>query len=262
VSELLREAAEHDAVGWDFSWLGDRLVTEPLPWDYTAMLAGRARESPDLLDLGTGGGEFLASLEHRPPRTVATESWAPNVEIAGERLRQLGVTVVAVDAAPDNDRQDDATEPRLPFPSASFALVAGRHESYLPREVARVLTPGGTFLTQQVGGDYGEYYDALELPRPSASAWNRELAVTQLERAGLEIVESGETRHATTFADVGALAWYLKAIPWVVDGFSIERHASNLERLDRRLQADGPLTIREPAFWVAALKAGPGPAFG
>jgi hypothetical protein len=67
-NELLREADEHPVVGWDFSWLGDRLSSPPLPWDYEAMLLRHARRSPDLLDLGTGGGEFLASLEHRPPR--------------------------------------------------------------------------------------------------------------------------------------------------------------------------------------------------
>ena len=75
LDELLREANEHPVGGWDFAWLRNRLIDHPLPWDYEAMLIAFARNSPDLLDLGTGGGEFLAELGHRPPRTVATEAW-------------------------------------------------------------------------------------------------------------------------------------------------------------------------------------------
>lgn len=81
-SRLLGEADARPVTGWDFSWLGNRLVTEPLPWDYGAMLAEHAARSADMLDLGTGGGERLAALESRPPRTVATEGWPPNVDLA------------------------------------------------------------------------------------------------------------------------------------------------------------------------------------
>jgi hypothetical protein len=56
----------------------------------------------------------------------------------------------------------------------------------------------------------------------------------------------------TTFADVGAFAWYLRAVPWAVDGFSIEMHRPQLERLHRRLESDGPLVVSQPAFWLAA----------
>jgi hypothetical protein len=40
--ELLEEADEHPVDGWDFSWLGDRLIDHPLPWDYEAMLLDHA----------------------------------------------------------------------------------------------------------------------------------------------------------------------------------------------------------------------------
>ncbi|MDQ3823081.1 MAG: class I SAM-dependent methyltransferase, partial [Actinomycetota bacterium] len=73
---LLAEAEARPLGGWDFGWLGDRMRSGELPWDFTAIVVERARRSPDLLDLGTGGGEWLASLPHRPPRTVATEGWA------------------------------------------------------------------------------------------------------------------------------------------------------------------------------------------
>ena len=74
VDALLDEAERQPFVGWDFSWLRGRLDSQPLPWDYTATVVEHARSSPDLLDLGTGGGEWLAELSYRPPRTVATEA--------------------------------------------------------------------------------------------------------------------------------------------------------------------------------------------
>jgi hypothetical protein len=252
--ELLREADEHPVVGWDFSWLGGRLSSPPLPWDFGAMVVDRARQSPDLLDLGTGGGEFLASLEYRPPRTVATEGWPPNVDTARQRLGPLGIVVVPVDPPPDNDRQASTTLPRLPFPDKSFTLIASRHEAYVPSEVARILVADGVFLTQQVGGDYSEFHDALGLPRPPTRAWSIRYAIAQLEQAGLAIADGAEDVQATTFSDVGALAWFLKAIPWVVDGFSIELHRPNLERLDERIRNEGPVTVREPAFWLEARR--------
>jgi SAM-dependent methyltransferase len=253
--ELLEEADEHPVDGWDFSWLGDRLIDHPLPWDYEAMLLDHAGRSPDLLDLGTGGGEFLAGLPHHPGRTVATEAWPPNVEIARRRLRPLGIEVVEMKAAGENAQQNRAAAlVRLPFPDESFALMASRHESYVPSEVARVLRPGGVFLTQQVGGDYREFYKALDLTAPPGSGWNLGLAISQLEGVGLQIRESAEGSAATTFSDIGAFAWYLKAIPWVIDGFSIETHRFHLTRLHRRFLAEGPITIRQPAFWVEAIK--------
>ena len=259
---LLEEAAAHPVTGWDFAWLGDRISTT-LPWSFDEVVTRRARRSPDLLDIGTGGGEWLAALLHRPARTVATESWPPNVDPAGRRLRPLGVTVVRDEGAPDNVEQDalDEERGRLPSPSGSFALVCSRHSSFVASEVARVLADGGVFLTEQVGGSYDDFYDALGLPRPAAPSqrWDLRLAEEQLAAAGLRVVDSGEGEEVTSFADVGALAWYLRAIPWTIEGFSLDTHRRELERVDERIRASGPLAVRLPAFWLEAVEA-PGPA--
>lgn len=254
--QLLEEAAARPVSGWDLRW-GERISTAPLPWDFDEMVAARARRSPDLLDLGTGGGEWLAALPHRPPRTVATESWPPNVEVAAARLRPLGVDVVQAEAAPDNLDQDPNDERgTLPFPDGSFALVCSRHSSFVASEVARVLVEGGAFLTQQVGGDYDDFYDALGLATPTSPSgrWDLRLAEQQVGAAGMHVVDAAEDRETTTFADVGAFAWYLRAIPWTVEGFSIETHRRELERLDERIRASGPFTVRLPAFWLQAVK--------
>lgn len=243
VDALLAEAASTPVDGWDLSRFGDRLVTSGPPWDFAAIVARACAGAESLLDLGTGGGEWLAALPSRPPRTVATESWPPNVPVARARLAPLGVDVVATEGAPDNVDQN-GDEPALPFADASFAVVCARHESYVPSEVARVLAPGGVFVTQQVGGDYRGFRDLLGLDRGAPSRWTQAFATQQLEAAGLEVVDGAEGVERVTFADVGALAWYLRAIPWVVPGYEIAMLRARPPLL--------PATVEQPAFWLEA----------
>ena len=115
-----------------------------------------------------------------------------------------------------------------------------------------MLSVGGTFVTEQVGGDYGDFYEALGLPRPHVRCFDRALATQQLERAGLTVIDSNGAVEEATFADVGAVAWYLRLIPWTVDGFSVRRHYDRLIRLQERIEREGPLTARLPAFWLVA----------
>jgi hypothetical protein len=255
LSDLLDEATSRQVDGWDFSWLGERLSTRPLDWSFKSIVEERSRQVPNLLDMSTGGGEWLATLESRPRLTVATEGWAPNVLVAATRLRQLGVSVVWSEDAPDNVDQHDDARGRLPFRSASFALITNRHASFLPAEVSRVLSSGGAFLTQQVGSDYRDIYDALGVARPLRRAqWNLALATQQIGAVGLRIVEAREGTMITEFADVGAFAWYLKAVPWALPNFAIEAYRPALERLDAQLRRHGPLSTGQPAFFLEAAK--------
>ena len=255
VDALLAEAETHPVEGWDFSWLGERAVSQPPPWDFAALVEGHAERSPDLLDLGTGGGEWLAALRNRPPRTVATEAWPPNVGIARRRLEPLGIEVVEVPSAPNNvDQPLGLDSPVLPFDAESFSLIVSRHESYVAEEVARVLQPGGVFLTQQLGGDSNSYRAALGLPPVQRPIFDLQLAQEQLEAAGLRVLAAATGSGATTFADAGAFAYWLRAIPWLVDDFSVAAVRTELATLEQRLKAEGPLTIDEPAFLVKAAK--------
>ena len=257
VDELLAEAEVHPVVGWDFSWLGERVVSRPPPWNYEAIVVRYAERATDLLDLGTGGGHWLESLTNRPPRTVATESWPPNLEVARSRLEPLGVEVVAAPAAPDNiDQPLGLDSPTLPFGDASFSLVVSRHESYLAAEIARVLRPGGVFVTQQMGGDYNPYRAALGLPPVEPRVFELQLAREQLEAAGMRVLAGKEGPATTTFADAGAFAFWLRAIPWIVEDFSVSAHRAALAALQRRVADEGPLTIEEPAFVLEAVKPG------
>jgi len=256
LAELLTEATSRSVEGWDFSWLGERISTRPMDWSFDSIVDERSQHAPNLLDMGTGGGEWLAALRHRPARTVATEGWPPNVVVAARRLRPLGVPVVWSEDAPDNvDQRRGELCGRLPFRAGSFALVVNRHASFAAAEVNRVLSAGGAFLTQQMGSDYRDAYDALGLDHPKRGReWNVALASEQLTDAGLRIAEAQEGTSITEFADVGAFAWYLRAVPWAIPGFKIEAHHSALERLHEQLTRGGVLTIQQSAFFLAATK--------
>jgi hypothetical protein len=260
---LIGEAQEQPFSGWDFSWLGDRMTAHPLPWDYGALVADRARHSPDLLDLGTGGGERLAALPHHPPLTVATESWPPNVPVAARLLHPLGIHVVRVEGAPDNVDQPVAGALRgrltgtLPFRDGAFHLVVSRHTAYLPGEVARVLVAGGRFLTQQVGyGLEAAFHRLLDLPVPAEPVRRLTLAFAseQMRAAGLAVVDGAEAVQRYEFFDVGAVVWYLKATPWTVPGFSVEACRSRLVWLHEHLFAEGPVFVGHASFWLEAAR--------
>jgi SAM-dependent methyltransferase len=249
--ELVDEAASHEFTGWDFSFIADRVVREGTPWDYTARVNELASGSTSMLDLGTGGGEFFSEVSPRPPLMVATESYAPNVAVAAGRLTAVGAHVVAAEGAHDNAEQafDDRSGP-LPFRDAAFDVVIDRHTAFRATEVAGVLTPGGTFYTQQVGArDCIELCEALggvtPCPAPSVDRY-----VEQLTRAGLEIVVAREAFCAKTFLDVGALLGYVLPIPWAFRGFSLETHLEALRTIHER----GPFTCSEHRLLFEARK--------
>jgi SAM-dependent methyltransferase len=207
-----------------------------------------------MLDLGTGGGEVLSRLPHRAAFTVATEAWPPNVPVAARRLRVLGIPVVWDEAALDNFDQY-GVRGRLPFRDGAFALVSNRHEAFYAPELARVLRPGGTFVTQQLDRhSFDDFYLALEMTPPDEPDSWLPRARQQVEEAGLQTVTASIAEEREYFDDVGALVYYLgKAVTWAVLGFDVESCMPALRRLHERMQL-GPLLIRQRRFLLIAAK--------
>ena len=78
--------------GWDFSHIRDRYTEEEdLPWDYRNTIRRYLYPEMRLLDIDTGGGEFLLSLNHPYENTAATEGYPPNVELCRKMLLPLGI---------------------------------------------------------------------------------------------------------------------------------------------------------------------------
>lgn len=244
--DLVAEAASVPVEGWDFSWLDGRATEERPSWGYARMMGDRMAAATAALDIQTGGGEVLASVPRLPPLAVATEAWPPNVEIATRRLHPLGVAVVA---------HDD--ELPLPFAAGAFDLVACRHPIAVRwADVARVLRPGGTYFSQQVGPEsVGELSDFFLGPQPvGESGREPELARAEAEAAGLGVTDLRSESLRTEFRDVGAVIYFLRKVIWIVPGFTVDRYRSELKAMHERIEAEGPFRATTRRFLIEAVK--------
>jgi SAM-dependent methyltransferase len=232
--------------GWDFPYLNSRMIEEEHPWSYSSRAAELMRNSSSVVDMGTGGGErFLQLREYWPVRVVATEEYPPNFKLATERLSPFGVRVLDVRLTEDDP---------MPFKNNEFGLVLNRHSAFNCNEVARILAPGGTFLTQQVHGLWA--YDLLAIfdAKPQWPESSPERYVPRLKAAGLTIVDTQEWSGHLSFSDVGAIVYYLKAVPWLVPGFSVETHLEYLFALQRRLESGEGLAFAAWKYLIEACK--------
>ncbi len=253
--QLVAEAESAAFSGWDFSWIEGRWWESSCPWDYQEIVTGMLAQATSLLDMGTGGGEFLAALgPHLPARTVATEAYEPNIEMARQALAPWGVTVLGIPAQAMHPQPlQDAVYP-LALADGSVDLVINRHESFDAREVARVLAPGGRFVTQQVGARNFETVNRrLGSPRQFAQ-WSLTGAKQQVQEAGLGVVQAQEALTSAGFQDVGALVYYLKAVPWQVADFSVSRYRQVLETLHWEMSTQGPFLVESHRFLIVAVK--------
>ena len=232
---FLISEAEHPFSGWNFSYISDRVVSSPLTWSYTSMLLPLIRKAGSLLDMGTGGGEFLSSLIPLPKYTCATENYEPNVPIAKRQLEPLGVKLFSC-----------VDDEQLPFKDEEFDLIINRHEFYSQTEVYRILKPNGIFISQQVG-DKNDSKLRLLLTGGEESEneteWNLNFAVNKLEATGFEILESQENITFTRIFDVGAIVYHLKAVAWELSGFSVEKYYNKLLEIHSLINERGYLEL-------------------
>lgn len=250
-AETLRRAwqAEEDQAhirGWDFSHIAGRYSEEEdLPWDYGAIVQEALRPDDRILDWDTGGGEFLLSLQHPAENTAATEGYPPNVALCRERLLPLGI-----------DFREAADCARIPYEDASFDRVLNRHGDLCPSEIARVLRPGGLFLTQQVGEDNDRELVELLLPGTGKPFPGMNLAAQReaFESAGFEILRGEECFRPIEFYDVGALVWFARIIEWEFPGFSVDACFERLLEANRILEREGRIAGRIHRYLIVARK--------
>jgi len=79
-----------------------------------------------------------------------------------------------------------------------------------------------------------------------------------LEAAGLTIINAKEWTGAITFTNVDAIVYYLKAIPWLVPGFSVATHLNHLLKLQSKLDEGQSLTFILKKYWLEAHKLNAG----
>jgi hypothetical protein len=169
--DLLVADANHPFAGWDFSHISatGRMAEAPLSWSYASKLLIPLRRAQSLLDMGTGGGEFLSSLQPLPPLTCTTEGYTPNISLARQRLEPLGIKVY------------------------------------------------------EVGEDLNALMRAEEHP-------------------------------IMRFFDVGAIVYYLKAIPWQIPDFSVEGYFDKLVEIHNLIEQRGYIDFHMDRFLIIAEK--------
>ena len=244
--ELWQQEEARTFSGWDFSYLEGRVVHETLPWDYDALVGQNLKKEDHLLDIGTGGGEYLLTLEHPYENTHVTEAYPPNIELCKERLGNLGIDVRAVDV-----------DGWLPFEDHSMDIIINRHEYFRVEEVARVLKPGGIFITQQVGS-WNNWSLSQRLVSDTSSRGPSgnvfELTVEAMKAIGFQIGMEQEFYPELKFLDIGALVYFAKIIQWEFPGFTVEGCQDQLFELQEELLSKGYLSSDEHRYVIVAKK--------
>ncbi|MET9696339.1 class I SAM-dependent methyltransferase [Streptomyces sp. NPDC006529] len=245
--QLVAEAESVSVDGWEFSWLDGRATEQRPSWGYQRLLGERLGGVRAALDIQTGGGEVLAGAGALPPLMAATESWPPNIAKATRLLHPKGAVVVA-----------DADEPPLPFGDEAFDLVSSRHPvTVWWEEIARVLRPGGSYLSQQVGPasvfELVEYFLGPQPPEVRR-ARHPDDAVAAAGAAGLEVADLRSERLRTEFHDIGAVIYFLRKVIWMVPGFTVHRYRDRLRELHEQIDREGPFVAHTARFLIEARK--------
>lgn len=244
--DMWRFEEEFPFGGWDFSHLDGRWELEALPWDYDEIVRSVLRPTDRLLDIETGDGAYLLSLRHPYEKTAATERFKDDFELCENELAPLGIIV----------RRADASCEPLPFADASFDMAINRHGAYTAAEIARVLKPGGVYVTEQVG-----WRNNLQLSRRILTDYmpaqpQHDLAHEReaFEDEGLELTVAREYFPKLRFYDVGAIVYYASIMGLEFPGFSVDRYARELLCLERDVEDCGTVESLQHRFMIVAKK--------
>ena len=202
-----------------------RTRSEPFGWSYTDLLRDTVSGTERVVDVGTGGGEVFSAVARQGD--IALDMSVEKLAVARENLT---CSLAAADKF------------ALPLRDEIADVVSDRHVGADPREVLRILRPGGIYLTQQPGericqsifdafgwgtnGDFWRRYFA----EAGVPYWNVESSARVFRSAGCEILREEEADVEHEFLDEESLALWLRnaPLPEVVDP---DRHRAILDGL-------------------------------
>lgn len=241
------EEQKANMIGWNFSYIENRFESHEndLPWNFRDVINHYKHYNDRLLDIDTGGGEFLLSLAHSNSLLSATEGFPPNVSLCKEKLSSIGI-----------DFHECTDYGNMPFSDKQFDIVINRHGNYNIKEIFRILKPGGLFITQQVGED-----NDLELITRLLPYTNKKFKGHNLKnqsdafiQAGFKILEQNESYQPIKFYDTGALVWFAKIIEWEFIDFSVEKCFESLLSIEKEIKQNGFIKGNIHRFYLVARK--------
>ena len=238
--ERLRPYVERASVasGWSFP-VHSRLL-EPRPWDYDKRAQALIASATSLLDIGTGGGERLSRYcSEYGNGAIATESWPPNAPVAANTLSHLEIPVILCD------------DKRLPFASGTFDLILNRHSGFDPANVAPLLRPGGTLLTEQVWDHWRELKEYF--PRMVESRGHHTANSEGLTAAGLFLTDDRTSVVPAAYVNLGEFVFMLCVTPWTIPDFDpLGRDLEALVQLERDRSTQDGLIMSDGHFLIEA----------
>ncbi len=242
--EQWKKEEETPFKGWDFSHIQSMYESFDTPWDYAGIVRSFLKKDMLLLDMGTGGGEFLLKMNHPYTRTWVTEKYLPNVEIIKAKLIPLGIKLCFTD---DDDM--------LKLDSDYFDIIINRHESYSLKEVSRILKNNSLFITQQVSGDNNislstRIIDRYKPAYPDHNLYNE---INRFKKAGFDIIYSSEAVIPSLFYSVSAIIYYAKTIEWEFPGFNVDKCLDKLYLLQEEIEKKGYVPSNESRFIIVAV---------
>ncbi|GAG20207.1 unnamed protein product, partial [marine sediment metagenome] len=82
------------------------------------------------------------------------------------------------------------------------------------------------------------------------------IVAKELKQCGMIIKRLESWEGKVIFKDVGALVFILKAVPWTVDDFTVNKYRKVLKRLKKRIDRDGSLVFTDRKYLIVAKKRG------
>lgn len=228
----------------NFSYIDGRWDADELPWNYRDILSKYLKKTDMLLDLDTGNGEFLLTLDHPFELTGISEGYDPNYELCKVELEPLGITVKKL-----------LKSNELPYEDGMFDVVHNRNGSFNPDEVWRVLKPNGYFITQQIGGlnDFNLSKVLIDDYIPAFPDYNLNIGI-ELIRDKFDVVEKDEGFVDVRFYDVGTIIAFASIARVEFPNFSVDRCFDKLLKLQDQLEELGHISTTQHRFMMVGQK--------
>ena len=124
-------------------------------------------------------------------------------------------------------------------------------------EIARVLRPGGTYLSQQIGaGTNHELTEFMTGPRSVDTSRSPERARAAAEAAGLVVGDVRACALRVEFFDVAAVVCFLRKVRWTVPDFTVDAYLGRLRAMHDLIRRDGSFVSTAQRLLVEAHRPG------
>ena len=226
--------------GWDFSFM--KTAKQTPPWTYIEVIKKYLKSSDSVLDVGTGGGEFLTKLSPYFDKAIGIDIDPEMIAVANRN--GAGIGNVSFQVMDDN----------LVSLVGIFDIILCRHAPYNLEAVKKYLKPGGYFITQQVGEkNMGNIKSATGQGTNTPS-----ITKSEFTDNGFDIVEFLEYDIDHIVLDIESLVFWLNALDALhadMIGKKITDDVSILNQiLDGNVDDRGFITNEQRYLVVAQLK--------